>query len=68
MYKQLNEELRRLQQQLKDLQDSPTHVTVTRHETVSTPAPPDKVCTLFRDHLLVAVADFTVHSLTFLSI
>ena len=39
MYKQLNEELLKLQQQLKGLQGSPSHVTVTHHHHPS-PTPP----------------------------
>lgn len=47
MYKRLNEELRRLQQQLKDLQASPTHVTITHHHEAASPPksePKEKVC------------------------
>ena len=45
MYKQLNEELLKLQHQLKGLQGSPSHVTITHHHqtTPPKPDPTDKV-------------------------
>ena len=43
MYKQLSEELSRLQQQLQDLQDSPHRVNVTHHVRTTTDPPEDKV-------------------------